>query len=106
MDTAKLQAFGDRAQALMTELGQGVQAHPIFFGVGLLFLLLTWSHFKGEYGPQTWSLAPERNKALRGFVHVLVMPFRLLAALFSSAVALAVIALVAGFGYALWRMMQ
>jgi len=106
MDTAKLQAFGERAQALVMELEHGVQAHPIFFGVALLFLLLTWSHFKGDYGPQTWSLAPERNKALRGFVHVLVMPFRLLASLFSSAVALAVIALLAGFGYALWRMMQ
>ncbi len=46
-----------------------VQSHPILIvlpGALLLFLLLTWSHFKGDYGPQTWALSPERNRFLRG----------------------------------------
>lgn len=106
MDMAAAQAFGNRAQALLMDMGHHLQAHPWVHGGFLLFLLLTWSHFKGDYGPQTWALSPERPKALRGLVHLLVMPLRLLASLFSSGVALLVIALLAGFAYSLWRIMQ
>ncbi len=51
-------------------------------------------------------MSQERHKALRGLVHLLVMPLRLIASLLSSLVALLVIALLAGFGYVLWRMLQ
>ncbi len=48
MDLAKLKGVG----AALTEWGQqasqGVQQHPLFFAAGLGFLLLTWSHFKGD----------------------------------------------------------
>jgi hypothetical protein len=81
----------------------GVQSHPIFFGLALFFALLTWRHFKGDYGPQIWALSPERPKALRVLVHILVLPLRLLASLFSSAVALLVAALLCGFVYAMVR---
>lgn len=82
------------------------QVHPVLLGGVLLFFYLTWKHFKTDFGPQVWALAPERNKALRGLVHVLVMPLRLLLSLFSSGVALLVIALVLGFVYVMHRVMQ
>lgn len=106
MNLETVRAFGGQVVALTAQVGHGIQQHPLIFGGGLLFLLLTWSHFKGDYGPQTWSLAPERNKFLRGFVHILVIPVRLLASLFSSLVALLVIALLVGFGYVIWRVLQ
>lgn len=81
----------------------GVQSHPVFFGLAFFFVLLTWRHFKGDYGPQIWALSPEKPKALRVLVHILVLPLRLLASLFSSAVALLVVALLVGFVYALVR---
>jgi hypothetical protein len=68
-----------------------------------VFALLLRGHMRGSYGPDTWSLDKERPRVLRGLVHVLVWPLRLLAALFSSAVALLVFALLAGFAYVLWR---
>jgi hypothetical protein len=106
MDTAKLWAVEARGQVLLEELSHGVLRHPVFFGAALVFLLLTWGHFKGDYGPQTWALSKERSRVLRGTVHVLVMPLRLLAALLSSAVALLVIGLLVGFVYVLWRMLS
>jgi hypothetical protein len=105
MDTSTMEAFGERVEALLAQAKGGVQTHPVFFVVALVFLLLTWSHFRGGYGPQTWALPKERHRFWRATVHLLVLPLRLLAALFSSAVALLVIALLAGFAYALWRML-
>jgi hypothetical protein len=78
----------------------------IILGLLILFLVLTWGHFKTDFGPQIWALGPEKNKYLRGFVHVLVMPLRLLASVFASGVALLVILLMLGFAYVIWRMMH
>ncbi len=103
MNVETVGAFGGQVVALTTRAGHAIQEHPLAFGAALLFLLLTWSHFKGDYGPQTWSLAPERHRFLRGFVHLLVMPLRLIASLFSSGVALLVVALMVGFVYVIWR---
>jgi hypothetical protein len=95
---------------LAQELAEGINAHPaavaISLGSVLLLIFLTWRHFKGSYGPETWALKPERNRFLRGTVHVLVLPLRLLASLFSGLVLLLVIALVAGFGYVMWKMVH
>ena len=106
MDMNAVQAEGARAQALAQALVQGAQAHPYALGVALLLLLFTWSHFRGSYGPQTLALAKDRPKVLRGLVYVLVIPLRLLASVFSSAVALLVIGLLLGFCYVVWRVAQ
>lgn len=106
MNMETLRNFGGLVLELGRTVGHTVQQHPLIFGAALCFFVLVWSHFKGDYGPETWSLAPQRPKAFRGLVHVLVMPLRLLASIFSSAVALLLIALLAGFGYVVWRLWQ
>jgi hypothetical protein len=105
-----VQVSAERMLPLAQEIGDGINAHPVLtaivIGAVLLLALLTRAHFKGDYGPETWALKPERNKYLRGLVRVLVLPLRLVASVFSGLVALLVIALLGGFAYVVWKMMH
>lgn len=80
-----------------------VQAIAAF---GLIWFLAAWRAFKAEFSADQWALKPERHKALHALAYAGALPFRLLFAAFNGLVETLVWALLAGFVYAIWRIIH